>query len=1030
MKPLRRLRAVATAAVALSLPVALLAGPTARALPQAPGAGVPAPLPSKGTVSGLLVENSFVSHLGWVKPGEAYTSRFLVRNSNATASAFTVTLPETRGMHWSKAFAAVGNVALAGGVVTWKVTSLDPGARGVLVLEAKADTTAQEPTVVWRNVSSRGTITTGSTTAVFASHGPKVIPPGGGFETARYGDRPFPVVPVDYTDFSHTRSAAKLDNVINSPSNPASTFNLYQESSYGQLFPHGTIPSVALKDKSYSPDPEPLHFSTMSPTTTTTCTGTTLVNPLTGEPSPAYTSRIKDGWYQLPAQRNYYGSDANGSALVGALGGVGALQNIDSGCGPTAKLAYDAAVVADPDIDYNDYDTDKDGVVDFFEVIFEGCGGHGDSQTNTDFARCQGVGYDNVWPHSSTLESTYTDATTGLSGYISKDQLKDLEGHPLWYTDKTYKARTTQDTGPDLKVFVRVGPYNVNPETAIDFASVISHEYGHSLGLPDYYSTGSRDTYGDWTIMATDKSQAMDVIGRKEMGWVVPDALPTGATTVKDWHDSKRDTGTINWATPSGKPYTLSARQGDFGIHNGQSYYVPLPGRKLLDPKLITANGGKQVWYSGQGNNFGCAPRGGHNLDLSIPGLDRLPAGTDVTLSFKSLWEIEWDYDYGFVLAGKPGSNGAYTYASLPSQNNYTTPSLLNPNQSGCQQTYSNGLTGTSTSAKAGTATVDRVAGTYDAPVFVDDSYDVSSLAGVSGGVIRFSYSSDPGLAKLGWIIDNLKVTATVNGAAKVLYESDFEGTDAGDDPVVYPGGCKEDLSTSGGLCTSGFQLLTAGAPAEAEHAYLLEMRDRSGFDFNGRGQNDREAIGFQPGVLLTYTDEAHGYGNAGTDDPPAQSPLDATPEQKSATPNLNDASFTAERSSYSDAKAKPHYDNYEQPSTSESKTSDTDPWTFAYDCFRMHVDGMSGDDDNGTDKYDLLGDVTFTTAGGCAKYNYGYASSVEVARPIGGPGLPLEPAKNNGGQLAATGGLGAPALALLALVAAAWVVRRTRQGA
>ena len=37
---------------------------------------------------------------------------------------------------------------------------------------------------------------------------------------------------------------------------------------------------------------------------------------------------------------------------------------------------------------------------------------------------------------------------------------------------------------------MRVGPYNVNPETAIDHASVISHEYGHSLGLPDYYSTG------------------------------------------------------------------------------------------------------------------------------------------------------------------------------------------------------------------------------------------------------------------------------------------------------------------------------------------------------------------------------------------------------------------------------------------------------------------------------------------------------------------------------------------------------------
>jgi M6 family metalloprotease-like protein len=1023
----RRLRAVALAAVALAVPSALVVGPNARAaLPQAPGAGVPAPLPSAGSVGGLLVENSFVSHLGWVKPGETYPSRFLVRNTNGGPTSFSVSLPETRGMRWTRASSSFGGATLGNHLVSWHVSNLDPGARAVLILEARAETTAEEPTVVWRNVSSRGTVSTASSKAVFASHGPKVIPPGGGFETARYGDRPFPVVPVDYADFTHTRSSAKLDSTINGKSNPASTFNLYQEISYGQLFPKATIPSVALKNKTYSADPAPLHFSTLSPATTNTCTGASFVDPTSGAPLPTYTNRIKDGWYQLPGQRSYYGSDANGSAIVGAETGVAPLQNIDGGCGPTAKLAYDAAVVSDPDIDFSDYDTDKDGVVDFFEVIFEGCGGNGESQLNTDYAKCNGVGYDNVWPHSSSLEATYTDPKTGLTGYISHDQLKDYEGHPLWYTDTTYKKHTTKNMGDALKVFVRVGPYNVNPETAIDFASVISHEYGHSLGLPDYYSTGSRETYGDWMIMATDKSQNMDVIGKKELGWVVPDVLPPGVTKVKGWHDTKRDTGTIHWVTPQGKPYTLSAKAGDFGIHNGQSYYVALPGRQLLDPKLITANGGTQVWYSGQGNDFGCAPRSGHNLDLAIPGLEKLPAGTKVNLSFKSLWSIEWDYDYGFVMTGAPDAHGTYTYAAQPSANNYTTPSVLNPNQNGCQQTYGNGLTGTSTSAKAGTATVDRFAGTYDTPVFVDDSYDVSSLAGVHGGVIRFSYSTDPGTAKLGWIIDNVKVTATVNGNQKVLYSSGFEGKEAAQDPAVYPGGCKENLSSSGGLCTQGFQLLTAGAPAEAEHAYLLEMRDRSGFDYDGRGQNDRDPIAFQPGVLLDYTDEAHGYGNAGTDDPPAQSPLDAAPTKNSETPNLNDASFTTERPSYSDSRAHPHYDNYTQPSESASKTGGADPWTFAYDCLKLHVDALSGDDENSASKYDLVGDVTFTTAGGCARFNYGYGSNLAVARPIGGPGLSADTPGSKPG-LAATGGLGAPALGLFVLLGSAFAVRRLR---
>ena len=52
---------------------------------------------------------------------------------------------------------------------------------------------------MWKDLSSTATLTyaghSGSLTD--ESHGPKVIPPTGGFETARYGDKPFPIVPVD-----------------------------------------------------------------------------------------------------------------------------------------------------------------------------------------------------------------------------------------------------------------------------------------------------------------------------------------------------------------------------------------------------------------------------------------------------------------------------------------------------------------------------------------------------------------------------------------------------------------------------------------------------------------------------------------------------------------------------------------------------------------------------------------------------------------------------------------------------------------
>lgn len=1000
-------RAAALAAVALALP--LVAAAASAAVP--PAAVVQAPgrtptLPSTVEAApGLSVENSFVSSTGWVKPGEAYSSRILLTNTGTTpVSSVTVTIPASRGMSWTAVRASTGAPTLSDETVTLAVDVVPAASMLALVLESEADTLAEEPTLVWRDISSIASVSVGGGEVhQIASRGPKVIPAEGGYETARYGDRPFPVVPVDYVDFKHAASAAELDKVINDPATPSSTFNLYQEISLGQLFPNGVIGSVGVDTRAVAAD-DNLVFSTPDPASTNTCTGVTTVDPSSGAPTPLYTERISDGWYQLPGMRSYYGSDANGSALVGALAGVGALQAVDSGCGPAAKAAYDAAVVADPDIDYNDFDTDKDGVVDFFEVIFQGCGGNGASQLGP-AGGCMEAPNDNIWPHSSSLESSYTDQKTGLTGYISKDQLKTLEGQPLWYTDDSYTTKTTNDMGADLITFVRVGPYNVNPETAIEFASVISHEYGHSLGLPDYYSTGSRATYGDFNLMATDKGQNMDVIPKKELGWIVPKVLAPGQTTVTDWRDSKIDTGTIEWVTPDGTPYTLSAAAGDYGIHNGEAYVAALPGRQLLDPaKIADGASGKQVWYSRQGNDFGCAPIGGHNLDVVIPGLADVPDGTPITATFKSFFDIEWDYDYGFVLTGEPDERGKVTYTSQESQNGYTTPATQNPNANSCQSKYGNGLTGTPASHDAGTAPVDRVVGnTPDGP-FVQDSYDISELAGVDGGVIRFSYSTDAGLARLGWIIDDLVVKA---GDA-VLFESDFEDGDGGsNDPRVYPGGCKGDLSVSGGLCTEGWSYLAAGTPSELEHAYLLEMRDRSGFDVDGRGESDRGPTEFEPGVLLTYTDEAHGSGNVGTDNPPAQTPLDSVPEPENDSPNLNDATFVPAdaRSTFSDASAEPHLDNYTEPARGENKEAGgAQAWTFDYDCLSFTVDRLTGDTDNTADAFDLVGDVTFTTGAGCAPFNYGTGFATAAGQYVG--------LAASGGDMSGSAGAGAAAAA------------------
>jgi M6 family metalloprotease-like protein len=938
---------------------------------------------SEGVVGGLEVENSFVSAVGWVKPGETYPSRVIVRNTSGSAvSGATVTLAAPEGSTILQA----GTVPVGARTYTWEVGSLDAGATRTLVLQSRAAELADLPTVVWRDLSTTATVTVGDATRTLTSHGPKVIPPGSEYDTARYGDRPFPVVPVAYTDRDHLAHDTTLDQVINDPSYEGSTFNLFQEMSLGQLYPEGTVPSTGRETADFAYGPG-FPFSHLQPGQT--CTGgiTFGDSPIPAQGTALYPERIQQGVYQLPGNTAYYGADANGSALAGAVAGVGALQAIDSGCGPAGKLVHDAAAIADPEIDYSDYDTDKDGVVDFFMAVFAGCGGNGSSQLSV--AGCPqeyGVApYDNVWPHSSSLEFYYSDPETGLPGFTTDDQLEDLEGRPLWYTDDTYSAMTTDDTGEDLKVFVRVGPYNVNPETAIDAASVISHEYGHSLGLPDFYSTGSRETYGDWSLMATDKSHHIDAYGRQELGWVVPEVLDSSRTET-GITDSKQDTDAITWQTPDGTPYTLTeGRDGVERVQNSQMYVAKLPGRVLLDPaKFETGDTAtaSHTWWSRSGNDFGCAkdPGKGHNIDVAIPEVASLPEGTTLTVDLKSMWDIEWDYDYGFVLTS---TDGGRTFTSNPSENGYTTsntdPLAGNPNQNACQQHYDNGITGTSGSYEAGSEVVDRKAGNTPDMVYLADRYDVSELVGAPSPVLRFSYATDPGLARPGWFIDDLTVTATLpDGSERVVYGTDFETSGSPEDPRMFNGGCRAD--GPGGQCTQGWQYVAAGSEGPSDHAYYLEMRDRSGFDLDGNGQIDRDPIAFASGFYTAYTDEAHGYGNAGTDDPPAQSPLDSQPEPGSNTPDLSDAAWTDAEgdSSFSDSGAG-WTDNYADPGSSSGN------WEFAYDCLTFDVLAMSGNGDGTVagegpqqSDGDLTGDVAFTLGEGCGDFDYGYDDEPE----------------------------------------------------
>jgi M6 family metalloprotease-like protein len=800
----------------------------------------------------------FNSAYGWVKPGETYP--FFVQYEagavGASAATVKVTIPPSAVFVSATPAPSSGNGSI-GAPLTFNLAVLAPNATGRILIRARALGLAEDPEIIWKDLSAtaRLTATVGLTPqaeVVAKTMGPKVTT----LQTARYGERPFPVVMVQYQDIKRCKgvgdpypectgdhTATALDAAVNSKTSGASLWQLYNDMSFGQLFPIGQIrPAVGATTKAFDPT-YPHKFSgvlNIDPTKNGgLCTGTTLAP---AKATPLYPNRIENGWYVLPGTQGYYGADKTGHALLGSVTGQGLLFGIDDACGPTGKIVYDAASLADPDLDYNDFDTDKDGVVDFFNLMFAGDGGNGNTSV---------TGLNNVWPHKSDLQAYFTDANKE-KGYVSNDQLRNHEGQLMWWTDSTRKTKTTTNTG--IPVWVRVGPYNVNPESAVEKMSVIAHEYGHSLGLPDFYSQGSRSTFGSWELMASDHAQFMTVFARQDMGWIVP--LETETSGVYTLRESKTDTKTITWKRPDGTPYVLTGE----GIHNADALRVQLPKMLLIDK----VPSGTRAWHSGAGDDFGCP---GHTLDVFLPDLQNYASASNVTLRFKTLYEIEWDWDFGFVLVS---SDGGRSWKSLVSKKG-TTLDGHNPNNWECYTQYGNGITGVS-GEKNELTNVNRIPNlsTYPAAQWIEDEFDLTEFKG-QNVILRFAYFTDPAETKRGWFIDDIAITADGDD----VYHSDFE-TD-------------EHTRLFGG----GWSRISSADGVDIDHAYYVELRDRVSWDKDGKGQSERGDPAWAPGVAILYTDENHGYGNTRNEDQPAQTIVDSQPQPGNANPNLDDAAFT-----------------------------------------------------------------------------------------------------------------------------------------
>jgi M6 family metalloprotease-like protein len=154
------------------------------------------------------------------------------------------------------------------------------------------------------------------------------------------------------------------------------------------------------------------------------------------------------------------------------------------------KLAEDAVNAADPYVNFADYDYNHDGWVDALIIVHAGPGAE---ETGSD---------NDIWSHKWSLP-----------GIMTKDG-------------------------------VSMFTYNMDPEIQsgdLVHMGVFSHEFGHTLGLPDLYDTYySSAGLGDWSIMAhgswnnDGKTPAhFDAWCKKTLGWTNVNQLSSNQINVE-----------------------------------------------------------------------------------------------------------------------------------------------------------------------------------------------------------------------------------------------------------------------------------------------------------------------------------------------------------------------------------------------------------------------------------------------------------------------------------------------------------------
>ncbi|MGN0064847.1 MAG: immune inhibitor A domain-containing protein [Nocardioides sp.] len=431
------------------------------------------------------------------------------------------------------------------------------------------------------------------------------------------------------------------------------------------------------------------------------------------------------------------------------------------------------AIVSEYDkVDRYDFDGDgnfdePDGYLDRLQIIHAG----GDQADGDPY-----YGEDAIWSHRWKVFQNLI-GTQGPAGNL--DGGTQIGNTGIWAAD-----------------------YTVQPENG--GISVVAHEYGHDLGLPDHYDTvaSGDNPVSWWTLMAQSRVSAAGDQG-----------IGTRAADLGVW--DKLQLGWLDYETVvAGQKKTIDLGPHEYNTKRAQGLAVVLPDKETVT-QLPTPTEGTKQWWSGSDNNYSATLS---RADIAVP------AG-GAKLDLQTAYNIEEDYDYAWFEVESPAGSGNWIQVDAG----------IDPD----------------TDADADEIGIDGTSAGY-----VPVSVDLTPYAGTTVG-FRVRYLTDGGYLgqdqSLGWsgiFVDDVKVT-DASGAVILA--------DGAENP---PNGWTVDGFTSVGSSKSVMSDRFYLASHRAYVSYDKYLKTGP-YNFSFADRPDFvEKFPYQDGLLVNYWDAAYTDNN------------------------------------------------------------------------------------------------------------------------------------------------------------------------